>query len=394
LIFNIVFKKSGGAGRAASNLSKTIGSDSHTLSIDSKLIRNRKLKLILIYLFAVLDNYLIKKFKSKSFFSITRSTFNSIDKMEEFSTGNILHLHWIPGMISLNKLASLRAETRIIITLHDMWFFTGGCHFSSGCEKFKTGCHNCPQVRKGLKGQVVKQFETKQQIMNKFKDIRFIAPSKWMQEQAERSKILSGKKIDLIENIAPESCINRKPRGGLREEYGLSNTEFAIGFISVKLKDKRKNMGELIYAISRLSLKLNKSIDPVLVTKGKGRVEKSKFIKIINLGFSNKSEDLSDFYGILDVIVVPSVEDNAPLVVYEALSNNVPVVYRKSGGLADQMEGIALGIGYTSTEELIEILNSVANRNHAVISMENNFNNVRRNAYVRKRHLEIYGNNE
>ena len=72
MIFNIVFKKSGGAGRAASNLSKTIGSDSHTLSIDSKLIRNRKLKLIFIYLFAILDNYMIKKFKSKSFFSITR----------------------------------------------------------------------------------------------------------------------------------------------------------------------------------------------------------------------------------------------------------------------------------------------------------------------------------
>ena len=51
---------------------------------------------------------------------------------------DILHLHWInQGFFSFKTLYSLaKLNKPIVWTFHDMWAFTGGCHYSYGCENF------------------------------------------------------------------------------------------------------------------------------------------------------------------------------------------------------------------------------------------------------------------
>jgi hypothetical protein len=63
----------------------------------------------------------------------------------------IIHLHWIPNLIDYPSFfASLPARQPIVWTLHDMFPFTGGCHYTAGCDAFLTECKNCPQL--GLSG--------------------------------------------------------------------------------------------------------------------------------------------------------------------------------------------------------------------------------------------------
>ena len=46
---------------------------------------------------------------------------------------DIINLHWINGgflsLKSLEKLSELNKP--VVWTLHDMWAFTGGCHYNS-----------------------------------------------------------------------------------------------------------------------------------------------------------------------------------------------------------------------------------------------------------------------
>jgi hypothetical protein len=62
---------------------------------------------------------------------------------------DILHLHWInSGFLSINDLAELvKTGKPIVWTLHDMWTFTGGCHYSGTCDHFMRQCGNCPILR-------------------------------------------------------------------------------------------------------------------------------------------------------------------------------------------------------------------------------------------------------
>ena len=59
---------------------------------------------------------------------------------------DIVNLHWINGaFLSLNSLEKLKQLNKPIVwTQHDMWAFTGGCHYTDGCVNFIKSCSNCP----------------------------------------------------------------------------------------------------------------------------------------------------------------------------------------------------------------------------------------------------------
>ena len=63
---------------------------------------------------------------------------------------DIIHLHWIcRGFVNISTLS--RIKKPIVWTFHDMWPFTGGCHYTDDCIGYQKGCGKCPQL--GSKGQ-------------------------------------------------------------------------------------------------------------------------------------------------------------------------------------------------------------------------------------------------
>ena len=80
------------------------------------------------------------------------STLKLIKHIKEINP-DIVQLHNLhSNYINLNMLLSFLAKDNIktIVTLHDCWFYTGGCfHYTAvGCDKWKSGCGNCPKKRK------------------------------------------------------------------------------------------------------------------------------------------------------------------------------------------------------------------------------------------------------
>ena len=65
-------------------------------------------------------------------------------KNEIYQEADIIHLHWINGLVSLSSLKRIRKP--IVWTLRDMWPITGGCHYTLGCEHYKKRCSLCPQL--------------------------------------------------------------------------------------------------------------------------------------------------------------------------------------------------------------------------------------------------------
>ena len=155
LIVN-TFDIRGGAARAAYRLHQALlnaGVDSQMLvqsksSDDDKVIgRTNKIKLpnILNLLRPGLDALplICYKDKTKTLFSPAWLPFSGVVDAIEAIDPDIVHLHWIGGgMIHIEDLK--RIKRPIVWSLHDMWAFTGGCHYDEGCGKYKSGCCSCP----------------------------------------------------------------------------------------------------------------------------------------------------------------------------------------------------------------------------------------------------------
>ena len=72
-----------------------------------------------------------------------------ITTLPEFQWADIIHLHWVnQGFLSLGNLERILASGKpVVVTLHDQWYFTGICHYSSDCGKYRTQCEQCPMVK-------------------------------------------------------------------------------------------------------------------------------------------------------------------------------------------------------------------------------------------------------
>ncbi|NEQ24074.1 MAG: glycosyltransferase, partial [Microcoleus sp. SIO2G3] len=58
---------------------------------------------------------------------------------------DVINLHWInAGYIKIETIANLKRP--IVWTLHDMWAFTGGCHYNQDCDRYTASCGACPQL--------------------------------------------------------------------------------------------------------------------------------------------------------------------------------------------------------------------------------------------------------
>src|SRR5690554_1737148 len=109
-----------------------------------------------------------------------------------------IYVHWIlGGFMSIKNLEQLaKLGKPVIMVMHDMWAITGGCSHSFGCPKFKSHCNNCP-ILAGDKEKDLsyKQFEQKLKLYQKYDNIYFISPSKWLYNLAKEAALTKEKPI-------------------------------------------------------------------------------------------------------------------------------------------------------------------------------------------------------
>ena len=156
-----------------------------------------KIKYALVNIINKLPKIFYYKRKTNAFdnslLGIKFTNYNLIKKAD------ILHLHWISK--SFSDLSYLKKFNKPIIwTLRDMWAFTGGCHYSLSCNKFKKKCGKCLSLNSNSKKDL-SYWNQKIKIKNyKDTDINYIAISMWLKKEASKSLLLRNKKIETIYN--------------------------------------------------------------------------------------------------------------------------------------------------------------------------------------------------
>ena len=204
------WKLSGGAARGALWLHQGLkqqGVESSILTTSKdnfndpsiKTINNTDKRKFFSLIRSKLDSLLLVFYKkrNKNIFSTGFFGYN-FTKTKEYVEADIIHLHWVnAGFVRTKDLKKVKKP--IVWTVRDMWPLTGGCHYSLKCEKYKTGCGACPQL-KSTKDSDLSRKVVKNKIKYLPKNIKVIGISNWVVEICKQSKVFKGFDIRHIPN--------------------------------------------------------------------------------------------------------------------------------------------------------------------------------------------------
>ena len=282
-------------------------------------------------------------FSRKHLFEIDlANTGSDITKLREFQEADVIHLHWInQGMLSLNGIRKiLRSGKPVVWTMHDIWPATGICHLTLGCHYFVSRCANCKYLPGGgSSNDLASRVWQKKQQMQADENIYYVACSRWLESEAKSSALLKGQKITSIPNPIDTHIYKKGNKEEARQRLGLPLDKKLILFASQRVTNENKGMSYLIEACRQLG-----DLCEVVILGGHAEEVVAQLpMKAHPLGYVNDEQRIVDVYNAADVFVLPSLSENLPNTIMEAMGCGVPCVAFKVGGIPEEIDHLKNG---------------------------------------------------
>jgi len=261
---------------------------------------------------------------------------------------DIINLHWInEGFLSLKSISLLAALKKpVVFTMHDMWAFTGGCHYNNGCEKFVGDCGNCPSLKFRKEKDFSRKIYNMKSTVYKDLNVNVVTPSNWLNSEAKKSSLFHDKKIRTIPNPINTEIFNPDNKLNSREKLNLPLDKSLILFGAMDLTNQRKGLNYLISALKIISKYQSEYLEntKILIWGSTGEMDLSEIpFGVHLLGKITNEDKLVNCYNAADIYVAPSLQDNLPNTVIESLSCGTPVVAFNTGGMPDMIEHLING---------------------------------------------------
>ena len=239
------------------------------------------------------------------------------------SDADIVNLHWVGGeMLSVADIS--RIKKPLVWTLHDMWPICGAEHYAhDGRWREGYNFRNRPRLERGFD---INRLSWRRKKHHWLEPFQLVAPSRWMMDCISQSKLMghwSAQQVPLpldLETWKPISKQNARqildlPENKLLLLFGAADGE----------KDPRKGFGLLSES---LELVAHRIPDLELVVFGASSVTGSNKnpLPVHYMGSLNDEISLRLLYSACDVFALPSVQDNLPLTMLEALACGTPIV--------------------------------------------------------------------
>ncbi len=249
-------------------------------------------------------------------------------------SADILHLHNLHddyfNPFSIPALARLKP---IVWTLHDMQSFTGHCAHSFSCEKWKTGCGECPdlEVYPEIRTDTTARLWKDKELIYNHSSLQLVAPSQWLKAKVEQS-VLRNFNVELIYNGVDTTIFRPFDKKEARRKFGIPENRLIIGAVA-----SGSALGNVwkggVFTIEALKGLWQIEPNAIFVNVGSDcRIDDPRILSIPNI--DNETE-LAQAYSTLDIFLYTSLADNCPLVVLEALSCGLPIVAFKTGGVPE-----------------------------------------------------------
>jgi glycosyltransferase involved in cell wall biosynthesis len=247
---------------------------------------------------------------------------------------DLINLHWVADMMDYRALPALAERAPLVWTFHDMNAFTGGCHYTGGCERFLGRCGTCPQLEKAGESDLSRRvLERKSRIFAEIAPERLalVCPSRWLAGEVGRSAVCRRFDVRVIPNGIDLEEFSPLERAEARRRLDLPPEAKIVLFVADSITDQRKGLALILAAVQRL----RRVPGLAFVALGRGRIPAPDGVAIRQIGPWEDSANLRLAYSAADVFAIPSQQDNLPNTVLEAMACGTPVVGFSIGGIAE-----------------------------------------------------------
>lgn len=302
-------------------------------------------------------------FSKKHLFEIDiANTGADITQLPEFREADVVHLHWVnQGMLSLSGIRKiLKSGKPVVWTMHDVWPATAICHYTQGCRAFTTQCGNCQLLPSGgspcdLSNRV---WRRKMRMLDGSR-VSFVACSRWLEGQARQSALLAGHRVTSIPNAIDTQVFFPQDKAEARRKLNLPADKRLLLFVSQRVTDRRKGIGYLVEAIRMLveahpEMKDNTGV--AILGSHSEEVAGQLALPAFPLGYMSDAHQIAEVYSAVNLFVLPSLEDNLPNTIMEAMACGVPCVGFEVGGIPEEIDHLVNGYvaRYKDTSDLAE----------------------------------------
>jgi glycosyltransferase involved in cell wall biosynthesis len=267
-----------------------------------------------------------------------RTIFGS-DVAQAVPDADIYNLHQVTNFVDFRACLPLLARRAPIVwTLHEMTPFTGGCHYVYGCTNFTGTCGDCPQLgRSNTRDFSHLVWRRKHEAFATIPRGRLhvVGPSKWIAGEATRSSLLGKFPVSIIP-YGLDTDVYRPMHEARRllDAFGVGPGARVVLFVADWTHVRRKGFDLLDSALGELC----HSSNTVLISLGRGNAPTLKS-KLTNLHLGSFTDDrmIAAIYSMADVFVIPSLQDNLPNVVLEAMACESAIVGFRIGGIPEMV---------------------------------------------------------
>ncbi len=288
-------------------------------------------------------------FRKKHLFELDiANTGSDITRLPVFREADIIHLHWVnQGMLSLAVLRKiLESGKPVVWTMHDIWPATSVCHLTMDCKRYLTACQQCPYLPPTLFSDLAaKVWKRKKSIYDAHR-IMFVGCSRWLEENAARSALLQGQPVTNIPNPIDTDVFSPGDRAAARHRLRLPLDKRLILFAAHNATNPNKGLAYMTEAC-RILARDHSSMptDTALVVMGKNATELAALVpfEVFALGYLDNPHTIADVYRASDVFVLPSLSENLPNTIMEAMACGIPCVGFRVGGIPEEIDHLHNG---------------------------------------------------
>lgn len=280
-----------------------------------------------------------------------------IKRLPEFRGADLIHYHIIhSGFLSMQSLPSLTALKPTVWTLHDPWAMTGHCIHPFECERWKTGCGDCPDLNTDFKinsDTTALNFRLKRFAYRR-SNFEVIVASKWMEKMVSLSPMFEGVAVHRIPFGLDLTYFKARDQGQAKTRLGIDANRLVLCFRSVM--NDFKGLQYVMEALDRLHSKIPICL---LTLNDKGRVDRFKErFQVVELGWINDDEVMRDVYDATDLFLMPSLADSFGLMAVEAMAFGKPTVCFEGTALPEVIFTPEAGIAVAS-RNAVALANSI-----------------------------------
>ena len=274
--------------------------------------------------------------RSKTEFSVSRTPCSGLVERINSINPDIVHLHLAVGaMLKIEDIVKIKAP--IVWSLHDMWLFTGGCHYTEECEEYKYNCGKCPILGSNKEQDLSKKiFQKKEKAFAQIENMTIVGLSTWLHKCAKDAPLLQSKRHINLPNPIDTQQFKAVNQEEARNLWSLPQNKKLILFGAMgATSDPRKGFSYLEEALKYLEIE---NIELVIFGGSEPKEPVDLGFPLHYMGLLQDEVSLISLYSAVDVMVVPSIQENLSNAIMESLACATPVVAFDIGGNGDMIE--------------------------------------------------------